>query len=239
MLGKITVHIRFKPGIAKDDIWFYSDDQLYYIKDNKKHIFSCFNSVFFSSDTRLFYLHSVSSFIDYFIKGTNVTVFAYGQTGSGKTYTMFGENNDGIIYYALQDILPSKVSVSCFEIYNEKIYDLSTKNEIRIYNDGQKSVISNLHTRSIETMEQAINFLVGCNFNKTTDSTEYNEKSSRSHTVIQIRKEKTILSFIDLAGSERASKNQNRCKEGAYINRSLLSLSTVIHNSFLYHQEHL
>lgn len=37
------------------------------------------------------------------------------------------------------------------------------------------------------------------------------------------------LNLIDLAGSERATSHEERRKEGAFINKSLLSLSNVIH----------
>lgn len=37
-----------------------------------------------------------------------------------------------------------------------------------------------------------------------------------------------MQSFIDLAGSERASPTMSRLKEGCHINRSLLALGTVI-----------
>lgn len=37
------------------------------------------------------------------------------------------------------------------------------------------------------------------------------------------------LNLIDLAGSERATSQEERRKEGAFINKSLLSLSNVIH----------
>lgn len=36
------------------------------------------------------------------------------------------------------------------------------------------------------------------------------------------------LNLIDLAGSEKASSDAERRKEGAYINKSLLTLGTVI-----------
>jgi len=70
-----------------------------------------------------------------------------------------------------------------------------------------------------------------------------NRTSSRSHAVLQIVCEKTVVSgdqvltqigkfnLIDLAGSERASKTQNRgmrLQEGAHINRSLLALGNCI-----------
>lgn len=82
------------------------------------------------------------------------------------------------------------------------------------------------------------------NGNRTTESTDANEASSRSHAVFQIkvshrskasgiRAEVSVgkLSLIDLAGSERASKTNNRgirMIEGANINRSLLALGNCI-----------
>ena len=80
-------------------------------------------------------------------------------------------------------------------------------------------------------------------------ATNYNEQSSRSHTIFRLiieSKEKTnlfspesekvmisSLNLIDLAGSERVSTldidnvNQRR-REGSYINKSLLTLANVI-----------
>ena len=81
------------------------------------------------------------------------------------------------------------------------------------------------------------------NLYRTTESTNVNEVSSRSHAVLQLRIEMTPrfeagaptkvgkLSMIDLAGSERAAKTGNagkRLTEGANINRSLLALANCI-----------
>ena len=76
------------------------------------------------------------------------------------------------------------------------------------------------------------------------EATGANATSSRSHAVLQIICEHTLknsgitgeiqtgkLSLIDLAGSERASRTNNkgqRMIEGANINRSLLSLGNCI-----------
>lgn len=38
----------------------------------------------------------------------------------------------------------------------------------------------------------------------------------------------STLSLIDLAGSERASENKERRTEGSHINKSLLTLGTVV-----------
>jgi centromeric protein E len=72
---------------------------------------------------------------------------------------------------------------------------------------------------------------------RMTAATEFNNVSSRSHAVMQITIESrdrnhrirtSTLSMIDLAGSEKASTQDLRRKEGAFINKSLLTLGTVI-----------
>lgn len=82
------------------------------------------------------------------------------------------------------------------------------------------------------------------NKNRTTESTDANDTSSRSHAILQIMiefKDRTSgietemnyskLSMIDLAGSERATSTGNkgaRMQEGAAINKSLLALGNCI-----------
>ena len=89
-----------------------------------------------------------------------------------------------------------------------------------------------------------LNLLRKGNKNRTTEATNANETSSRSHAILQVtveHKERNSgteaeirsgkLSLIDLAGSERASATQNRgirLIEGANINRSLLTLGNCI-----------
>lgn len=82
------------------------------------------------------------------------------------------------------------------------------------------------------------------NQRRTTEFTNANETSSRSHAVFQIKititpKTKDLrvqkicgkLSLIDLAGSERGTVTENRgirLREGAKINQSLLALANCI-----------
>lgn len=82
------------------------------------------------------------------------------------------------------------------------------------------------------------------NKNRTTEATDANETSSRSHAILQVvieYRDKNSgvetqinfakLSLIDLAGSERASVTGNkgaRMAEGAAINKSLLALGNCI-----------
>ncbi|KAK1402660.1 hypothetical protein POM88_002265 [Heracleum sosnowskyi] len=86
----------------------------------------------------------------------------------------------------------------------------------------------------------------GCPSERQIGETSLNETSSRSHQIIRLTVESSAceflgaynssmlaasVSFVDLAGSERASQTLSvgsRLKEGSHINRSLLTLGTVI-----------
>lgn len=86
--------------------------------------------------------------------------------------------------------------------------------------------------------------LVQGNYNRTTEATDANLTSSRSHAILFVsieHKDKDAgtdvemryskLALIDLAGSERASMTNNRgvrLQEGANINKSLLALGNCI-----------
>jgi kinesin family protein 18/19 len=105
-------------------------------------------------------------------------------------------------------------------------------------------------TGVLEIMTTNVDEIMKClrkgNRNRACEATGANETSSRSHAVLQIvveHKEKSHgteasiniakFSLIDLAGSERGAKTNNRgvrLIEGANINRSLLSLGNCINS---------
>lgn len=98
--------------------------------------------------------------------------------------------------------------------------------------------------QKVENTKEMMNILMDGNRRRTTESTNANMTSSRSHAIFQIfckivdRKKgpkinllESKLSLIDLAGSERGTVTENRgirLKEGAKINRSLLALANCI-----------
>ena len=189
--------------------------------------------------------------------GFNATVFAYGATGAGKTYTMLGtEENPGIMSLTLNELFeriksyPEReynIKLWYLEIYNENIRDLLINNSenLELREDPNKGLIVNGITEiTPKSSEHILNILKKGNKNRTTESTNANETSSRSHAILQIMvsyKDKASginyeikfgkLSLIDLAGSERASMTKNkgmRLFEGANINKSLLTLGNCI-----------
>lgn len=200
------------------------------------------------------YRKACSGVVEQFLsEGHNGTIFAYGMTGSGKTYSMKGEKEDpGIAKLVVDDIFetmreePGKrrqVYISYLEIYNERLFDLlepSNSSILKIRDDPQCGTkIVGISTPAVVSKEQLLHFLKKGDVNRKTSVTDFNNRSSRSHSIIQIKLDTTdlihntetssTLSLCDLAGSEKGSNTIERRKEGAYINKSLLALSTVIH----------
>jgi len=194
------------------------------------------------------------------LEGFNATVFAYGATGAGKTYTMLGTgDNPGIMVRSLSDLFviidkakeqrEFTIKLSYVEIYNESLRDLIEKGEnLEMREDPIKgNQIVGLTEIEVTNVTEVFKLLLKGNKNRTTETTNVNESSSRSHAVLQITidnkqiykksnnqiPETTIGKFIlvDLAGSERAANTQNtglRLVEGGNINKSLLNLGTCI-----------
>lgn len=154
------------------------------------------------------------------------------------------------------------ISVSYLEIYNEKIRDLLVQDplsmekpkSLNICEDAEQNVsVPGLSYFTPTNLEEVMEIIIRGNSNRTMSPTEANAVSSRSHAVLQIyitqtpksgekqeesesqnsHKVRSVFSFIDLAGSERASATKNRGKrlvEGANINRSLLALGNCINS---------
>ena len=130
------------------------------------------------------------------------------------------------------------------EIYNECIMDLlnpsNTNLNIRESND-RIPYVANLTEAHITDFSSIDLCLYNGERNRHTGRTNMNERSSRSHTLLRLILESKMcdegtikvshLNLVDLAGSERASATTGdgvRFKEGTFINKSLLTLGTVI-----------
>lgn len=194
--------------------------------------------------------------------GYNVTILAYGQTGSGKTHTMGttfdGNTNEemGVIPRAIGEIFEkiatmedAEFTVQCsfVELYQEKLYDLLSKNSreqsvVDIREIDNKIVIPNLTETSVKSINETIKCLIQGSSDRAVGATAMNAQSSRSHAIFTITVQKTprdnpegatIAKFhlVDLAGSERSKKTMavgEQFKEGVKINQGLLALGNVI-----------
>ncbi|KAL2512364.1 ATP binding microtubule motor family protein [Abeliophyllum distichum] len=203
--------------------------------------------------TREVYLEGIKDVALSTVTGINSTIFAYGQTSSGKTYTM-----NGITQYTVADIYSYTqkheerafvLKFSAIEIYNEVVRDLlSTDNTpLRLLEDAEReTVIEKLNEETLRDWSHLKELLSICEAKRQIGETSLNETSSRSHQILRLTIESSAreslgkdkstnlaatVNFVDLAGSERASQALSagqRLKEGCHINRSLLTLGTVI-----------
>ena len=130
----------------------------------------------------------------------------------------------------------------------------SQPEEIKLREDSKRGVYASpLKEEIVQSPTQLLRVIARGDHSRRTRSTQFNAQSSRSHAVVQIVVESrerasttgtstenrrapllpggvrvSTLSMIDLAGSERAAENKERRTEGAHINKSLLTLGTVI-----------
>ncbi|KAK4046636.1 Kinesin-like protein kip2 [Microbotryomycetes sp. JL201] len=189
------------------------------------------------AQTESLYDNKIRPIVRATMNGFNGTVFAYGQTASGKTHTMMGsETEPGIIPLAIDELFSFiheqhthrefSLRVSFLEIYNETIRDLLattprsvTAKPLEVV--GEDGVVKGLEERPVSMPSEVLSILREGDLRRRVGATDWNERSSRSHSVF-------MVNLIDLAGSESATGQDERRKEGAYINKSLLTLSTVI-----------
>ncbi|KAL4263015.1 Kinesin-like protein [Pleurotus pulmonarius] len=250
-----------------------------------------FDAVHTGTPNKPIYHISARSHVYAAMDGYNAVVFAYGQTASGKTFTLSGTNEEpGIIPRAMRDVFgyikktPEReylLRCSYLEIYNETIVDLlappstTGSNVVQIQGTGPTLHLSPLREEVVTSLKAVKEVLKRGEGNRRTACTDWNERSSRSHSVFRVVIESrerdqdagrqtpgrqtpglggrqtpgpngrqtpgpklqarggrsvqsSVLSLIDLAGSEKATSDKERTREGKYINTSLLTLGTVI-----------
>lgn len=212
---------------------------------------------------------SIDQLLPVCAEGRDLLFFAYGITGSGKTFSIQGtDDNPGLLPRTLLRIMEmtksgvngfsvfTAMKVSCFEIFNEKIYDLLdvsyktqkqgksfVKNPLSISRgaDG-KTIVENLQEFQISDESQIDGILKTVKAERHIASTTFNRSSTRSHVVFKIvlnreGKKSVCISIVDLAGSERTKNLDNsRIQESVNINKSNLVLGKCI-RSLAAHQQ--
>ncbi|OSX59774.1 hypothetical protein POSPLADRAFT_1048250 [Postia placenta MAD-698-R-SB12] len=291
---KVLVSIRIRPTNATS-AWQVADTTPKSIKLDPQYAKTTanppqdfrFDEVLTGSENKPVYNAVARSHVCAAMDGYNSVIFAYGQTASGKTFTLTGdEDQPGIIPRAMKDIFayirrtPTReylLRCSYLEIYNEAIHDLlappssSVSQPVQIQGTGANIVLTPLREEVVTSLKGVREVLHRGEGNRRTASTDWNERSSRSHSVFRVVIESrernsgsgsgsdsapsgrstpgfrpptpggprlqakggrsvqtSVLSLIDLAGSEKATSDKERTREGKYINTSLLTLGTVI-----------
>ncbi|EJT98848.1 kinesin-domain-containing protein [Dacryopinax primogenitus] len=228
-----------------------------------------FDNIVIGSDNKSVYNVTAKAHVRAAMEGFNSVIFAYGQTASGKTFTLTGdEEQPGIIPRAMKDVFsyirkhPKReflLRASYLEIYNETIHDLLSPVPTPVQLKG--TTLVPLREEVFTSPQGVKEILDRGDGNRRTASTDWNERSSRSHSIFRLVVESrelasdastpnpgvppptpggsrlydggkpvqmSVLNLIDLAGSEKATSDKERTREGRYINTSLLTLGHVI-----------
>jgi len=221
--------------------------------------------------------------IEHAFAGYNSCLFTYGQTGSGKTYTMMGGQSpmdSGVVprltrsLFELKQTLEStdhcrwKVEIGFVEIYNEAVIDLlagrrrdskgkmmvSEDAALRVREHAQRGVfLEGQEFKPVSNPDEIAVWIERGNEARHVAATKMNQRSSRSHAIVQIllREERHLagmptsstqttivtagkhsrMNLVDLAGSERVSQSGvqgQQFAEATMINLSLTTLGRVI-----------
>jgi kinesin family protein C1 len=273
--GNIRVLCRIRPTLPQDG-GIEGNLPVQYLKGSneikiqvkeKEHSFQ-FERIFGGDSTQVDLFTEVQEIVQSAIDGYEVCLFSYGQTGSGKSHTMMGsldENSpqQGIIPRSVALIFDNisnlkqhnanwdiKLSVSCCQIYLDKLSDLLSGSNInakdagdlKLINDqvNKKITVQGLTLRPVQSTQQVYKALEDAQKSRVVASTGMNATSSRSHFVFtlhvdmhnsELNEHRTgVLNLCDLAGSERinsAKTTGDQLKETQKINASLSTLNRI------------
>ncbi|KAG2440545.1 hypothetical protein HYH02_010129 [Chlamydomonas schloesseri] len=142
------------------------------------------------------------------------------------------------------------------EVLNDLLDPMRTNLKVREDARSGIVIVDGLLEAPVASAQEALGLIARGDHNRKVSATAFNEDSSRSHTITRITVESapvpsevdagastpgarvpgsrrlvSCLCLIDLAGSEsaRAVVSKGQRMEGSYINRSLLTLGTVMH----------
>ena len=158
---------------------------------------------------------------------------AFGYTGSGKTYTIYA-----LLRSLLEQIKTNssinQVSVSAYQIYNDKIYDMLDKNKPITVWRTKDLVLKGLKKKKVTDIERLFAVF---GKNRKLASTYMNAVSSRSHGIINVFVGDMQYTLVDLAGQESGTTSCDNTRlvktQGTSINLNMLALKECIRAYYL------
>ncbi|KAH9505244.1 hypothetical protein Btru_059043 [Bulinus truncatus] len=210
-----------------------------------------FDQVFNQESGENIYHDCAHEIVQAAMDGYHGTIMTYGQTCSGKTYTISSLRDRAMrAVFSHIEGNPAReflLRISYVELYNEKFQDLlgDSGKPLVLREDLEKNVfLENCTEKYITSASDVAELLKKGDELRQIAETAMNDASSRSHVIFRLIIESRLrgsdidnsgvfvsnLNIIDLAGSEKTSENLNslRFKEGCNINKSLMTLATVI-----------
>jgi len=218
----------------------HRDGRTLYMSHSRFCLDRIFNEM---DDNATVYREAVQPLFQRVLSGGRASLLLFGQTGTGKTYTA-----QGVMERLIDDLFDStrRVALCCYEMAGtrggrEGVFDLLAEQKQVKCLTGEDG---NVHVRGAKTVEcstadelrkaLAIAFAL-----RSSEKTERNEASSRSHAIIELHvgaasssssadSPEGVLRIVDLAGSERNFETQlhtrKMAERGGHINYSLLML---------------
>lgn len=159
-----------------------------------------YDHVLTGSENKPVYNAAARAHVHAAMDGYNAVIFAYGQTASGKTFTLTGnEDEPGIIPQAMKDVFkyirrtPDReylLRCSYLEIYNEQIHDLlstyGASIPVQLQGVGDNVIITPLREEVVTSLKSVKEVIERGWGSRRTAATDWNERSSRSHSVFRL-----------------------------------------------------
>lgn len=162
----------------------------------------------------------------------------------------------GLVPRCVRDVVETargsaRVTLTYLELYREQLTDLFTGEPVALYRVGE-GLAADEHRRrrgsdadvalsgatswTVEDLGETWDMLFRAEERKQRAATALNDRSSRSHCVFTIRVNASVLSLVDLGGSEQIKKSvvdtvhdkEKRVKEAIDINKALAALGRVV-----------
>ncbi|KAG9083286.1 Kinesin-like protein kip2 [Ceratobasidium sp. 370] len=225
-VDKVLVSVRVKPSKAEteadkamQEAWFVNHE-----KNSlklKEHFVRLggpaagefhYDEILTGTDNKAVYAATAKSHVRAAMDGYNSVIFAYGQTASGKTFTLVWVREEPITSFkSVKDVLARGDAGrrTASTDWNER--SSRSHSVFRLVIESRETVPEQERLATPEPVAIPM----------TPGGTRLQARGGRS---VQT----STLSLIDLAGSEKATSDKDRTREGKYINTSLLTLGSVI-----------
>lgn len=208
------------------------DDGTTYLEDNPYNFKRVFEE---DAPNSLLYAESVSPIVNLLLKDPSrcAMCISYGQRKSGKTYSLFGAVDQdekpvhGVAQLAIKQLLDQTqkrvaISISFYEIYLGKIYDLlnNGNDRVQLREEKENVIIEGLSEQPIRSFDECCR-LLRMGMDLRNGSLEFpNKDGSRSFVILLVkvsepgvRREEGgyagQLAFVDMAAFEHTSETLN------------------------------
>ena len=190
-------------------------------KYNKKKYKFMMNEIW---DNNITYNDIYSYFCKNSVNYKDKNIILFGYSGSGKTFTMMN-----ILKEIINNNIDNKIkyTISCFQIYNNNIYDILDNNKQLKFFKNDILIIKDISKLQFESFDELSDIITN---NRKCSKTYNNDVSSRSCLIIKINSIISTYNIIDMPGQETANINNNINiqNEAKNINLSMLALKNCI-----------